>query len=307
MIIGRTDENDIVVNHRSISRNHAKVTRDPETGRYTISDLQSSNGVRVNGQDYGKVELRRGDTVDLGHVRLRFVEPGEDFVFARDAVIADVPDAGGKKGLLVAIVLGVLVLGGVGAFFAMRGGDDDKTAGKNGSDTNGSTNNGKGSDNVVATNNGSDEVGSGGVTQNPEVVPIDAVVEQMVKPPTEDVAGTIKVECQQAQLDRKWADMTSCADRLGQYDAPASKKLKAKAKEELENELAKGRIDDAAKEMSLTKAKKELGTIEDGSVYRPEAAEGRRRPPGQGRRAVPRRGERPQAQEPVRRDRQARR
>ena len=118
MIIGRTDENDIVINHRSISRNHAKLVREPETGRYTISDLQSSNGVRVNGQDYGKVELRRGDIVDLGHVRLRFVEPGEDFVFARDAVITDVPEAGGKKGLLVAIVLGVLVLGGVGVFFA---------------------------------------------------------------------------------------------------------------------------------------------------------------------------------------------
>src|SRR5262245_47288867 len=60
MIIGRTDENDIVVNHRSISRNHAKVVREPDTGRYTITDQQSSNGVRVNGQDYGKVELRRG-------------------------------------------------------------------------------------------------------------------------------------------------------------------------------------------------------------------------------------------------------
>jgi len=69
MIVGRTDENDLVVNHRSISRNHAKITRDTETQRYTISDLQSSNGVRVNGQDYGKVELRRGDVVDLGHVR----------------------------------------------------------------------------------------------------------------------------------------------------------------------------------------------------------------------------------------------
>src|SRR5262245_9467311 len=95
MIIGRTEENDISVNHRSISRNHAKVTRDPESGRYTISDLQSSNGVRVNGQDYGKVELRRGDTIDLGHVRMRFVEPGEDWIFARDAVIADVAEPGG--------------------------------------------------------------------------------------------------------------------------------------------------------------------------------------------------------------------
>src|SRR5262249_47359370 len=74
MIIGRTDDNDIVVNHRSISRNHAKVVREPDTGRYTISDLASSNGVRVNGEEYGKVELRRGDTIDLGHVRMRFVE-----------------------------------------------------------------------------------------------------------------------------------------------------------------------------------------------------------------------------------------
>ena len=31
MIIGRTDENDLVINHRSISRNHAKLVREPET------------------------------------------------------------------------------------------------------------------------------------------------------------------------------------------------------------------------------------------------------------------------------------
>ena len=89
-VIGRTDENDIVVNHRSISRNHAKVVREPRPAAITISRSAVANGVRVNGEDYGKVELRRGDIVDLGHVRLRFVEPGEDFVFARDAQIVDV-------------------------------------------------------------------------------------------------------------------------------------------------------------------------------------------------------------------------
>src|SRR5262249_18470313 len=73
-IIGRTDENDVVVNHRSISRHHAKIVR--ENGHYHIVDLQSANGVRVNGEEYGKVELRKGDHVDLGHVRLRFVAPG---------------------------------------------------------------------------------------------------------------------------------------------------------------------------------------------------------------------------------------
>ena len=83
MIVGRTDEDDIVIVHRSISRHHAKVTRDPETGRYTIEDLQASNGVRVNGQDHAKVELSDGDTVDLGHVRIRF-DSGEDPVIPSD-------------------------------------------------------------------------------------------------------------------------------------------------------------------------------------------------------------------------------
>jgi pSer/pThr/pTyr-binding forkhead associated (FHA) protein len=103
VVIGRTDENDVVINHRSISRHHAKVVR--ENGHYHVVDLQSANGVRVNGEEYGKVELRRGDHVDLGHVRLRFVAPNEDFVFERDAQIVDVSGRrGGKSGLLVGIV-----------------------------------------------------------------------------------------------------------------------------------------------------------------------------------------------------------
>ena len=58
VVLGRTEDNDIVVNHRSISRNHAKVVLEGES--YKIIDLGSANGVRVNGEDYGKVELRRG-------------------------------------------------------------------------------------------------------------------------------------------------------------------------------------------------------------------------------------------------------
>ncbi len=265
MIIGRTDENDIVVNHRSISRNHAKVTRDPETGRYTISDLQSSNGVRVNGQDYGKVELRRGDTVDLGHVRLRFVEPGEDFVFARDAVIADVPEAGGKKGLLVAIILGVLVLGGVGAFLAFKK-DETPVAGGGGSQ---SGQNGPGSDQVAVGPGSADEQPGSGATQvvTPEGQP-DATTQQTVTPPPNDLIGSITVECKQIAAEKKWTDAMGCADRLGQHDPKASKALKAQYKQELENELTVGRIADAVKKTDLPLARKQLAGIEDGSVYR---------------------------------------
>lgn len=122
MVIGRTDENDIWINHRSISRHHAKIVR--ENGRYAIVDLQSANGVRVNGEEYGKVELRRGDVVDLGHVRMRFVEPGEDFVFGRDAQAIDLGmETPSRSGLW--LVLALVVIGGaVGAFVLTRNGSD---------------------------------------------------------------------------------------------------------------------------------------------------------------------------------------
>src|SRR5678816_2620367 len=104
-----------------------RFVREPDTGRYTISDLQSSNGVRVNGEEYGKVELRRGDVVDLGHVRLRFIEPGEDFVFGRDAVAMDIAPQKKGKGLLYAL-LGLGVIGGIVVIAVVAGGggsDDD--------------------------------------------------------------------------------------------------------------------------------------------------------------------------------------
>src|SRR5439155_17425993 len=43
VVIGRTSENDIVIDHRSISRHHAKIVK--EQGRYQIVDLGSANGV----------------------------------------------------------------------------------------------------------------------------------------------------------------------------------------------------------------------------------------------------------------------
>lgn len=84
-VIGRTDDNDIVVNHRSISRHHASIRKDGT--RYFIKDLDSANGVRINGQKYTSAELNQGDEVDLGHVRLRFVLPGETFVVTPNIIV----------------------------------------------------------------------------------------------------------------------------------------------------------------------------------------------------------------------------
>lgn len=118
VVIGRTDENDVVINHRSISRHHAKIVR--ENGHYHIVDLQSANGVRVNGEEYGKVELRKGDHVDLGHVRLRFVAPGEDFLFDRDAQVVDVSGARKSRAGLFAVLGMVLIALAGGAFVLVK-------------------------------------------------------------------------------------------------------------------------------------------------------------------------------------------
>jgi hypothetical protein len=82
MHLGRRDDNGIVIVHRSISNVHARVTRDPSSGRYTITDLQSTNGVRVNGEFITTIALRDGDIVDLGHVRTQFSAPEAAWVAA---------------------------------------------------------------------------------------------------------------------------------------------------------------------------------------------------------------------------------
>lgn len=128
VIMGRTDENDVVVNHRSISRNHAKIVA--RNGTFTIIDLASSNGVRVNGDDFGTTALVNGDIIELGNVKLRFVGPGDDYVFVQADIIEDDLEMPSNAGRNVALVLVMLVVG-VGAFLGTRS-CDEQVAGPDG-------------------------------------------------------------------------------------------------------------------------------------------------------------------------------
>lgn len=53
---------------RVLSRNHAMLTCDPQTGKVYIHDLKSSNGTYVNTERIGQidVEVKSGDIIDLG-------------------------------------------------------------------------------------------------------------------------------------------------------------------------------------------------------------------------------------------------
>ncbi|MEO1173016.1 MAG: FHA domain-containing protein, partial [Myxococcota bacterium] len=76
-VIGRTEDNDIAVDHRSVSRHHAKIM---VSGRsFRIIDMKSANGTLVNGEEYAQIELKSGDLIELGHVKFRFVPPGGSY------------------------------------------------------------------------------------------------------------------------------------------------------------------------------------------------------------------------------------
>lgn len=84
MVLGRTEDNDLIIQHKSVSRNHARVTR--EGDNFRIHDLGSANGVLVNDEEVPDAVLNDGDVVELGRVRLRYVPPGVEFELAPDEI-----------------------------------------------------------------------------------------------------------------------------------------------------------------------------------------------------------------------------
>jgi pSer/pThr/pTyr-binding forkhead associated (FHA) protein len=72
-VIGRSRDCDITVDDANVSRRHAEVR--PSGGSWTVRDLGSTNGVKVNGQrvDPARAQsLRPGDVLELGTSRLVF-------------------------------------------------------------------------------------------------------------------------------------------------------------------------------------------------------------------------------------------
>jgi hypothetical protein len=69
--IGRSRDCDIVLEDSSVSRRHAELRPDGRT--WTIEDLDSTNGVRVNGFGVdGAHELRSGDRIEIGSTEILF-------------------------------------------------------------------------------------------------------------------------------------------------------------------------------------------------------------------------------------------
>jgi len=70
--IGRNADNEICLLNDSVSSHHAELHVDRH-GEFTITDLDSTNGVVLNGETVDKAKLEAEDLLEIGEVRLRFV------------------------------------------------------------------------------------------------------------------------------------------------------------------------------------------------------------------------------------------
>jgi pSer/pThr/pTyr-binding forkhead associated (FHA) protein len=74
--IGRASTNDVVIDNEQVSRLHAVLVS--EGPSVTIRDLDSRNGVLVNGVKVMSQRLAHGDTLSIGNCQMRFLASDQD-------------------------------------------------------------------------------------------------------------------------------------------------------------------------------------------------------------------------------------
>jgi pSer/pThr/pTyr-binding forkhead associated (FHA) protein len=68
--IGKAPDNDIVIDHPTVSRNHLVVRRQGD--QFLVQDLGSTNGTFIDGAQVREGFLRAGALLEVGDVQLRF-------------------------------------------------------------------------------------------------------------------------------------------------------------------------------------------------------------------------------------------
>jgi pSer/pThr/pTyr-binding forkhead associated (FHA) protein len=124
--LGRAEELEVTIDHRSVSREHARIVVD--AGQVRLVDRGSSNGLVVNGERVTDATLAAGDVIELGEVLVRFVAAGETYVFdpaeARRLLRAR---RGGSRSA-VAIAGGIVLVSVLAALWIISDGDDEPGA-----------------------------------------------------------------------------------------------------------------------------------------------------------------------------------
>ena len=87
LTIGRSSSNDLVFNHLSLSRHHARILQKDDA--FLVEDTGSRNGTFLNGVRLRQATpLKSGDVIQLGEILLRFNEPLTDKLKVTDTAPA---------------------------------------------------------------------------------------------------------------------------------------------------------------------------------------------------------------------------
>lgn len=70
-LIGRSTACNVPLVDESVSREHAVILRDAD--EFLIEDLQSTNGIRVNGKKVRSAALQHGDEIQVGQTQILFL------------------------------------------------------------------------------------------------------------------------------------------------------------------------------------------------------------------------------------------
>jgi len=71
IIIGRDPDNDIQIDNIAISRKHARIVKNPND--YIIEDMNSVNGIFIDGKKINKKYLKTNDEIIIGKYSLQII------------------------------------------------------------------------------------------------------------------------------------------------------------------------------------------------------------------------------------------
>lgn len=87
-LVGRNKTADLQIKHRSVSREHARISLQSGATGFIVEDAGSSNGIRVNGIKTTKVMLGDNDRIKFGDVEFLFEVDAGDEAVVQTAVVA---------------------------------------------------------------------------------------------------------------------------------------------------------------------------------------------------------------------------
>ncbi len=85
--VGRSRENDLIIDHSKVSRTHAKIRYTGD--RFEITDLESMGGTYVNGERISRQILSKGDVITLADFHLVFGQ--EEFPVVKAPIDYETP------------------------------------------------------------------------------------------------------------------------------------------------------------------------------------------------------------------------